>query len=234
MTAILKKEIKVYFSSMTGYVFIMVFLAFSGAFFTAYTLNIQSSDLTEVFYRMLGVLMYIVPLLTMKLFSEEKKLKTFVGLKTLPLSIWQIIAGKFLAAMTVMAIASAFTFSYVVVVLAAGRVAWSLVLGNYLAMMLLCSALISIGMLVSAFTENQIIAAVVTFGIFYVSGFLGELTTTVSSPYLVAILDTLAVFNHHSVFAAGVFSVSSAVYYLSVTVLMMAFMSLALRTKRWD
>jgi ABC-2 type transport system permease protein len=234
MIAILKNEFRLYFGSMTGYLFLVVFLAFSGLFFTANSLNIQSSDISNVFYKILGVLMYIIPLLTMKLFSEERKLKTFIGLKTLPLSVWQIVVGKFLAALLLMVIANVFTFSYVIVVAIFGRVAWPFVIGNYIAMLLLSAALISVGMLVSVFTENQIVAAVVTFGIFYISNFLGDMVTATSPKILVTIYSTFAIFSHHEDFTTGVFSVPSIVYYLSITMLMLVITTFALQTKRWD
>jgi len=233
MRAIFLKEMKSYFSAMTGYVFLAVFLAFSGSFFTVNNLRIQSSDMSRYFSDMLGVLMFIIPFLTMKLFSEEKKLKTYVGLKTLPVSTIQIVLGKFFSACVLFIIAACITLFYVLLILAYGNLYWPMVLGNYLAIILLSAALISIGMFISALTENQIVAAFVTFFVFYISGYIGAMPKTNVPLWTLPILDVLAIFHHHVDFTMGIFSINSAVYYVSIVAVMLALTSFMLQTRRW-
>ena len=104
MFAIFKRELKAYFTSPLGYVFLAIFYAFSGLFFYIFSLSVGSTDISSVFLMMFIVLMVFVPLLTMRLLSEDKKQKTDQLILTAPVSLLSIVMGKFLAAYAIFAI----------------------------------------------------------------------------------------------------------------------------------
>ena len=104
MFAIFKRELKAYFTSPLGYVFLAIFYAFSGLFFYIFSLSVGSTDISSVFLMMFMVLMVFVPLLTMRLLSEDKKQKTDQLILTAPVSLLSIVMGKFLAAYAIFAI----------------------------------------------------------------------------------------------------------------------------------
>lgn len=171
MKAIYAKELRSYFKSPLGYVFIGVLLVIFGFYYTVYTLLRGYSDYgTNVLGSVMGVVMYIIPLLTMRIFSEEMKNKTDQMLLTAPVRTWEIVLGKFFAALTVLAIALLLTVLQPLTTALGfgGDVGVSTVIGGYLGTFMLSAALISVGMLISSLTENQLIAVVLTLGLFIV------------------------------------------------------------------
>mgnify|MGYP002538699343 CR=1 FL=1 len=176
MRAIYMKEIRSYFKNPLGYIFIGAILAMFGIYYSIYTLYLGYSDYgSNVLKSAMGLIVYFLPLLTMRTFSEEMKNRTDQLLLTAPVRTWQIVLGKFLAAMTVLGIALLLTaiqplttiFGY------QGDVGAATVFGGYLGTFLMAAALISIGMLISSMTENQLIAVVLTLVVVFLTGMLG-------------------------------------------------------------
>ena len=129
MLAILKRELSSYFTSPIGYVFLAVFYFFSGMFFYS-VLYSNSTDISYVFSGMFTVLLFVVPLLTMRLMSEEKKQKTDQLLLTSPVSLTGLVLGKFLAAVCMYAIALAVTVVYSLILAGFASPEWMVVIGN--------------------------------------------------------------------------------------------------------
>ena len=165
MFAIYKREIRAYFSSAVGYVFIAVIVALSAAAFSVTTLLSATNDVSEYFTIMLFILMIALPVLTMKLFAEERKLKTEQLLLTAPVSIGAMVAAKFFAALTVFAAANLLCSLSYITLFVYSDPEGGIILGNILALTLVGAAFIAIGMFVSALTENQLAAAIGTFAI---------------------------------------------------------------------
>ena len=217
MIAIFKKEIRSYFVSGTGYIFLAVFTFFSGLFFSQTSLLYSNSDMRGMFNGLLTVLMFIVPVLTMRLWSEERRHKTEHSLLTLPVSVTSIVIGKFLAALTVFMLAITVTVMYVLITAFFGNTQFEMVLGNYLALVLLASVLVSIGFLVSSMTENQVAAAFLSFFGMYLMFSFGQLGNSVKNGQLRNLIRFFAIFERHKVFTQGEFSIVEVIYYLSFT-----------------
>ncbi len=163
MIAILKRELKSYFLTPIGYIYMGFFLLVAGVFFTFGNLITRSSQYTGFLGGILFIYLFAVPLLTMRLFSEEKRQRTDQLLLTSPISIPEIVLGKFLAAFTVYLITLVITVMYAVVVGVFGDLSFWETLGAYIGFIFIGASYISVGVFVSAGTENQLTSALVSF-----------------------------------------------------------------------
>jgi len=163
MLAIFKRELRAYFLTPIGYLYMGFFLLLTGIFFTFSNLFAQSSLYTGFLGSVLLIYLFAIPILTMRLFSEERKQKTDQLLLTSPVSITGIVCGKFLAAMAVFCGTLAVTVLYAVVIAIFGDLQTWETFGSYVGYIFLGASYISIGIFVSSATENQLNAALVTF-----------------------------------------------------------------------
>lgn len=168
MTAIYKRELKSYFNSMTGYVFIAFFTAFMGIYFMAYNLYSGYPYFSYALNSTMTILLIAVPVLTMKSFAEDRKTKTDQLLLTAPVSVTQIVLGKYFAMVTVFLIPMLISCLCPLIIKANGTAYLLADYASILAFFFLGCIFIAIGMFISALTESQIIAAVGTFGILFV------------------------------------------------------------------
>jgi ABC-2 type transport system permease protein len=206
-----------YFTTPIGYVFVAIFLAISGALFAVTTLFSMSSDVSSYFSYMLFVLVILIPLLTMKTFSEERKTRTEQLLLTAPVTLFGMVAAKFLAALTLFAscqAVSALAF-FILARYAALKVA--VILGNLLAIMLVGMAFIAVGLFVSALTENQLAAAVGTVGILLLFLLISFANQYINVYWIRFVFNCLSVWARFQNFTQGVFDLAALFYYLSVT-----------------
>ena len=150
MGAIFRREFGAYFTSSIAYIFLAVFWIFSGYFFFAGCLAPATTDLSRMFQSMFLIIIFLIPILTMRLFSEEKKQKTEQGLLTAPVSLGEIVFGKYFAALALYTIALLMPFVYALILSRFGVVEWGIVFANFLALFLLGGAFIAVGELVSA------------------------------------------------------------------------------------
>lgn len=181
MTAIYKREMGSYYNTMYGYLIGAVLLLFEGVFI--WLLNI-SGAYTEVHYSLsylCFVLLLAVPVLTMRTFAEERRNKTDLLLYSLPLNSWQIVLGKFFAALSVMLIPMLLILIYPLLLGAFGNINYTAVYGSMLAFVVLTAALISIGVFISSLTENQAVSAGITVAVMLLLYFLDALAGYVSS-----------------------------------------------------
>ena len=163
MLAIFKRELKTYFLTPVGYLFMGLFLLLTGIFYFFENLLYQNSQYTGFLGSILLIFLFAIPLLTMRLFSEEKRQKTDQLLLTSPVSIAGIVCGKFLAALTVYCATLLVTVAYAVVIAVYGDLQTWETLGSYIGFLFLGACYISVGIFVSAITENQLTAALVSF-----------------------------------------------------------------------
>ena len=182
MRAIYKRELDSYFHSMIGYVFIAFFLAFTGVYFMAYNLNYGYPIFSYVLSSLVFILLIAIPVLTMKSFSEDRKSRTDQLLLTAPVSLGQIVMGKYLAMVTVYLIPNLVFCLYPLVIKLQGN---AYLLTDYcgiLVFFLMGCVYISIGMFLSSLTESQIIAAISSFGVLLIlylwDGILGFLPSS--------------------------------------------------------
>jgi len=217
MLAIFKREIRGYFTGVIGYVFLVLFLAVAGVVFSYSTLFSMTSDSTVYFTAMLLFSAIILPILTMKSFSEERKTKTEQLLLTSPVSITSMVIGKFLASYVMFAGAVLFSSLYFLFLIPYTQIRWAVIVGNVIALLLVGMVFIAIGLFVSALTENQLSAAVGTIGIIAALLGISLLTSLVPSNYWIRfVLDSLSIFTRFQSFTNGYFELSSFVYYISV------------------
>lgn len=237
--AVAGKELRSYFHSPIAYLVMTVYAALCGFFFYSFTATyvVQSfrtqamggmgappMSLNEYIIRPLlegiltVVLLLLLPLITMRLYAEEKKAGTMELLLTSPLTDLEIILGKFLGALGLFAVLMVLTFLYFGVLFIFGNPNAKPLLAHALGLLLFGGALLSLGMWISTFTRNQIIAAVVAFALFLLLYVL-DWGTAYSSGQVQRVLSYMALTTHFDNFAKGVIDLSDVVYYLSVVVL---------------
>ncbi len=238
MTAIYKKELSSYFINPLGYVFVCVYLVASSLIFCFTTYKAKSYDTSSFFSLLIIAFIILIPLLTMKLFSEEKKMKTEQLIMTSPVTITGMVLGKFFAAFTVFvgsllvsvvnfiplyAIALAERNGNPYAVSHIGPVTGQIV-GSFIGIILIGAAFVAIGMFVSAFFEDQLAAAITSIGVILfmvMIGYVNQLTDAegnkIISVYAVRfVLDWISVSSRFANFSYGIFDFASALYYFSI------------------
>ena len=233
MFAIFKRELKAYFTSPLGYVFLAIFYAFSGLFFYIFSLSVGSTDISSVFLMMFIVLMVFVPLLTMRLLSEDKKQKTDQLILTAPVSLLSIVMGKFLAAYAIFAIGVAVMPVYGFVMSTFATVSWLPIWGNTVGLLLLGGIFVSIGLFISSLTENQMIAAIGGFFIKLMILLMNTLKSALPNGFLQDVLSSISVYSRYSEITNGIFSLSSLIFFVSVIFIFLFLTVRVLEKRRW-
>ena len=181
MTAVFKREFKSYFTGMMGYVFIGFVLLFVGIYTVALNLNYGYPGFEYVIQSCSFMFLIAVPVLTMRVFAEERRQGTDQLLYSLPVSVIQLVLGKYLAMVALMAIPVAIISFYPLIIGAFGTISYVTAYGSILAFFLLGCALLAIGMFMSSITENQIIAAVMCLGTLLLSYLMTALSSLITS-----------------------------------------------------
>ena len=233
MFAIFKRALKAYFTSPLGYVFLAIFYAFSGLFFYIFSLSVGSTDISSVFLMMFIVLMVFVPLLTMRLLSEDKKQKTDQLILTAPVSLLSIVMGKFLAAYAIFAIGVAVMPVYGFVMSTFATVSWLPIWGNTVGLLLLGGIFVSIGLFISSLTENQMIAAIGGFFINLMILLMNTLKSALPNGFLQDVLSSISVYSRYSEITSGIFSLSSLIFFVSVIFIFLFLTVRVLEKRRW-
>ena len=233
MLAVLRREMSNYFTSPIGYIFLAVFYFFSGMFF-ANVLAYNSTDITNVFSGLFTVLMFIIPLLTMRSMSEEKKQKTDQLLLTSPIKLGSLVVGKFLAAFLIYCIALAITVVYSVILAAFETPEWSVVVGNIFGARLLGAALIAIGVFISALTENQLIAAIGSFAVMMFIMMIDSFATLIPVEFISNILLKISFMTRYTDFVSGILDFANVLFFLSIAVIFNFLTVRVLEKKRWS
>ncbi|MCL2099851.1 MAG: ABC transporter permease [Oscillospiraceae bacterium] len=241
MTAIFKRELHAYFISPVGYIFITVFLLVSGAFFT-FTNIMAGPDASPSSYFTFVIFSFIVliPLLTMRLLSEERKTKTEQLLLTSPVSLTGMVFAKFLAAFTLFSgtlLVSCFNF-YVLYRFesTAGQTNTPVLIGHILSVILIGAAFIAIGLFISAMTENQLTAAIisiVTILFLLLSGFVSQFFVG-NLAFIRYVLDFLSIFSRFQAFGHGLFDVNALIYYTSIVIIFLFLTVRIYELRRWQ
>lgn len=225
MLAIYKREMRSYFTTSTGYVFLFISLAISGLLLGITTLLSGTSDTSSFFSIMLFMLIIFLPILTMKTFSEEKKTKTEQLLLTAPIRTSSMVMGKFLAAFSMFFISVLLTGIYVLIVygyadtdsLVSHGPNIAMLMGDTLALLLVGMVFIAVGMFVSSLTENQFASVLITILILLALLLVNLLNSFISVQFIRDIFNFLSIYSRFKNFTYGMFDISALVYYLSVT-----------------
>ena len=255
--AVLQKEFKSYFVSPIAYVVLTVFLIISGYFFyNIVSIFVERSMMMMMQSQQFGgpppamdvpalvgrnffgvvstVILFMLPMITMATFADEKRRGTIELLLTSPITNLQIILGKFLAAMAFFLIMLLPTLLYHIFIYAysSPKMAFGPILGGYLGLVLLGGALISLGVFISTLTENQIVAASVTFGTFLIL-WVVDLSARSGGTFIQELVGYLSVLNHFEDFSKGVIDTSSVVVYASFIFLGLFLTHRSIESLRW-
>lgn len=234
MSAIIKRELGSYFNSAIGYIVLAVFFFFSGTFFYFYCLYGNSASMTYVFSNMLMVVLFLVPLITMKSFSEEKRQKTDQALLTAPVSLFEIVMGKFLGAFILYGICNAIFVLYAVIIMFYTTPDWAVILCTLVGMLLMGGALIAIDLMISAMTESQVIAAVLSIGVGMFIYMLDSLKSLISIDFISNALDAVSFNRNFSNFTYGVLNLANTVFFLSVIAIFLFLTIRVFERRRWS
>ncbi len=234
MGAIYRREIGAFFSSSIAYIFLAVFYIFSGLFFSLDNIAVGSTNLSGVFSTLFFISIFLIPILTMRLFSEEKRQRTEQGLLTAPVSLTGIVLGKYFAALTMFVIAVSIVFIYGLILSLFGTVAWLTLISNYLAVLLVGAAFIAIGLFVSSLTENQVAAAVGGIVCLAMLFLIDVVASFVKIGWLQSVLYDLSFYTRYYEFTCGIFNLSSVLFYLSTAVLFNFFTVRVFEKRRWS
>ena len=232
--SITRKELVVYFTSPTAYIVAGVFLALTGVFF----IDSVSQPFAEATLR--GLLLnstfflmtLLPPILTMRLLAEEQKLGTIELLLTAPVRDYEVVVAKYLASFVILSATILLTLFYAVILLYYSSPDMGPIFSGYLGFLLYGSAALAIGLLASSLTGNQIVAAVVGFGIILLFTIIDRvsdiLTGTVAN-----VLAQLSLTTHFEAFSKGVIATSDVTYYLILTGVFLFLTTRSLESRRW-
>ena len=244
--AIARKELSAYFASPIAYVVVGFFALMFGFFYYSLLLyfdrqslqaagqavNVNEQFLRPVFLNATVIFLFVLPLVTMRTYSEEKRSGTIELLLTAPLTDLQIILGKFLGAMGLYSAMLAVTLVHVGLLFVFGNPEWRPVVTTYLGLLLMGGCFISLGLLISSLTKNQIVAGMITFGVFlmlwvinWIASFMGPTTQQV--------LNYLSITDHLDDFTKGILDTKHLVYYVSFITFGLFLTARSVDTERW-
>lgn len=228
--AIYKREIRSLFFSPVAYISIALFMFLVSLMVTS---NIYQASMREVFSSMSLFLIFVVPMATMRVLSEEMRMGTNELLLTSPVSLAGIVLAKFFAVMTLMGAIFLLSGEYVLMLAQYGKPDWGPIITGYIGLLLLCSAFVSIGVFASSLTKNQFISAVVTFVIMLFFIIIDSLSNMFTLPGVSDILEQISIFKHYEDFFKGVLNLSNFIYYIGFTFIFLFLTVRNLETKRW-
>lgn len=209
MLSVIKKEFKSYFLSPIGYIFIGLFLLMFSIFFYTDVIQYGSTNFEYIFYSGATILTFIVPILTMRLFAEERKSGTEQLILTSPISLFKVVFGKFIAATIIVLITEICTLMYFGILCFFGMPHLSTALATLIGFFLLAISYISFGILASSVTENQIIAGILTVGFFILTWFL---------PQFSPIFNNFSLINMFAKFPLGQIDIADTVTFITFTI----------------
>ena len=246
-----QKELRAYFVSPIAYVLLVFFALLFGYFYASsinyvvqlsmgqfgfggpQIVNINEFMIRPLFGNTAVILLFFLPMLTMRSFAEEKRSGTMELLLTSPLTDFQIIMGKFLGAMALYALMLSLTLIHIGVLFWYGEPEWGPVLSGYLGLLLMGGSFISIGLAISSMTKNQIVAAVSTFAVlllFWIINWMGDASGTTTQ----SVLAYLSILEHFDDFSKGVIDTTHVTYYVSFIALGLFLTAKSMDVARWN
>ena len=249
--AITQKELKGYFASPIAYVVIGFYALIFGFFFYSLVLyfdrqsmqmmglgagapavNINENLIRPTFLNAMVVFLFVLPMITMRTYAEEKRSGTIELLLTSPLTDFQIIMGKFFGAMSLYVAMLAVTLIHISLLFWAGRPEWIPILTTYLGLLLMGGCFIAVGLLISSLTKNQIVAVMVTFSVFLMLWVINWIASF-TGPTTQQVLNYLSITDHLDDFTRGIIDTKHLVYYVSFICFGLFLTARAVDTERW-
>jgi len=251
MIAIYRRELGYFYNSIVAYIVTMVFVLLAGYFFynllaffnlasiqvmqnpvATQRLSLTESVLQPLFANMSVVLLLIAPMLTMRLLSEERKLGTAELLFSYPISDWDVILGKYLAAATVLAGMIGITTLFPLLLLGYAEPEWGPIVTGYMGLLFLGMAYTAMGLFFSSLSENQVVAGVLTFGVSLLFLIIGWITPFVPAE-TARVVSEISVLEHFGNFSKGIIDTNDVVYYVNFSVFFLFLCSRVLESNRW-
>jgi ABC-2 type transport system permease protein len=230
---VLKRELGAYFNSVVAYIVVILFLIITGAlFWLNYFQQINLLSLRGFFSQAPLFLAFFAPAVTMGLFAEEKRMGTLELLMTMPLSDFEIVMGKFLAALSLLAVVFTMTLAYPITLSMLGDLDWGAVASGYLGLLLLGGTYAAIGLMASSWTRDQVVAILTAFSIcfflYLIDQLVGQPTGTMAR-----VVDYLSTNSHFNNMARGVVDIRDVFYYVSVTGVALLVAQVSIASRRW-
>lgn len=229
---IYQKELRSYFNSPIAYIVIIVFLIIVGYFFTSGLFQNNLATLRSMFDIIPFIFLFFIPAITMRLFSEEKKQGTIELLLTKPITDYELVIGKFLAAFMLTLVALLPTLLYFLVVVLLGRIDMGTVIGGYLGLIFTAGVYIGIGLFASSLTENQVVAFIVSFVAIFALFMIGKVLMQLS-PALVSAIEYLSTDYHFTNISRGVIDSRNLIYYFSMIFFTVFLTKVSLESRKW-
>jgi ABC-2 type transport system permease protein len=246
--AIADRELRAYFASPIAYILIGFFLLPFGVFFFLYlsafvkqslqmaqfggNMNINQQVIRYVLQNASVIILFIMPMITMRTYSEEKRSGTIELLLTSPVTDVEIILGKFFGALGLYIAMLSVTLLYMAILFVYGNPEWRPLVAAYLGLLLMGGAFVSIGLLISSTTSNQIVAGVVTFVVFLLFWIIGWFADT-AGPTIGPITSWLSITEHFDDFSKGIIDTKHVLYYLSLITFGLFLTAKSVDTERW-
>jgi ABC-2 type transport system permease protein len=212
------KEVRALYFSAIAYVVVAVFLVIMGYSFTLTLFISHAPTLVHLFFQMFVLFLLTVPIITMRLIAEERKLGTIEMLLTAPVTEVQIVLAKFAASMCLLVLMLILSAAYPIVLAIYGDPDWGPIFSGYLGLVLLGAALVGVGLLASAVTTNQIIAALLSLSVFLLLWIIDDFGYLLPEPFDTLVVN-LSLSGHFKPFATGSLYLSDAAFYISATLL---------------
>lgn len=229
---IFKKELKSYFYSPVAYIVIVVFLIITGWFFTSTLFVAGVITMRNVFDIIPFILLFFIPAISMRTFSEEKKAGTIELLLTKPITDYDIVLGKFFSTLTLAVLTFIPTLVYVISLKLLGPLDIGSIFSAYLGLVLMAGLYISIGLFASSLTENQVVAFIISFLIIFALFMMNKILMFVP-PILVPIIEFISTDFHFSSISRGVIDTKDLIYYFSGIYIMLLLTKTSLEGRKW-
>jgi ABC-2 type transport system permease protein len=227
-----RREIRTYFNSPVAYIVVTVFTAITGYLFFTQLFLEKQADLRQLFGLMPFLFMFVVPAITMRLLADEKSSGTLELLSTMPVRDWEVVLGKFLAALALVCTAVGLTLVFALTVRMLGPIDRGPTIGGYVGLVLMGGAYVAIGVMCSALTRNSIIAFIASFGLCFALYLFGKLTQFVPES-LQPLVSFLSIDGHFDNIGRGVIDTRDVIYYLSIIGTALLLATTSLESRRW-
>ncbi|MDI3481593.1 MAG: gliding motility-associated transport system permease protein [Tepidanaerobacteraceae bacterium] len=231
--SIFKKELKSYIQSPLAYAVVSVIMALAGYFFCVSLFTSRIAEMTSLFMNLAVILIFAVPILTMKLVAGEEQDGTIEFLLTSPITIPQLVLGKYLASLALFIAITILTFIFPGILLSISTPDKGVIITSYLGFLLLLAAYIAIGIMCSSFTSSQIVASISGFGILLLFWIVGWMSGNISGA-LGQFAKALSISEHYGDFLRGVIDTTHIIYFLSITIVSLLIAMLGVAKRAWS
>jgi len=230
---IFRREMFAYFYSPVAYIVISVFLIITGWFFTSEVFLANESSLRSVFGIIPFIFIFIIPAITMRLLSEERKSGTIELLFTMPIADIEIVLGKYFAGLGLLVVALLFTLPYALTIVVLGEPDIGMLITGYLGLVLMGASYIAIGIFASTVSTSQVVAFIIAFGLIFFLWLINKFLMFFPPP-LVPILQYLSIDYHFENIGRGVIDTRDVTYYFSLVIFMLSLARLSLESRKWS